>query len=103
MLFSDHKFSKRAFVESLLNDVEQNLQSGQLHHWAASSDAEIMTSLFAVVIFIPVKESQIPCEGLLNPFEGLLNPFERLFNPFEGLFGPFEKLWSPFKGLFGPF
>ena len=65
MLFSDHKFSKRAFVESLLNDVEQNLQSGQLHHWAASSDAEIMTSLFAVIIFIPVKESQIPCEGLL--------------------------------------
>ena len=33
MLFSDHKFSKRALVELLLNDVEQNLQSG---HWAAS-------------------------------------------------------------------
>ena len=35
MPLSDHKFSKRAFVELLLNDVEQNLQSGQLHQWAA--------------------------------------------------------------------
>lgn len=43
-----HKYSSLLF-EILLNNFEQNLQSGQLYHWATTNGAEITTSLFAVI------------------------------------------------------
>ena len=62
-------------VEILLNNVEQNLQSGQLHHWATSDGAEITTSLFAVI-----QSSR----GIWNPFRGIIiQPFRELIQPFR--------------------
>ena len=43
-LSNDHMSSERIFVEILLNKLEQNLQLGQLHHWATSNGAEITVS-----------------------------------------------------------
>ena len=60
-------------VEILLNNVEQNLQSGQLHHWATSAGtAEITTSLFAVI--------HSSC-GISNPFRGIIQPFGEIVQP----------------------
>ena len=43
-----HKYSSLLF-EILLNNFEQNLQSGQLYHWATANGTDITTSLFAVI------------------------------------------------------
>ena len=66
-------------VEILLNNAEQNLQSGQLHHWATSV---IHSSL-----------------GILNPFRQIMQPFQEIMQPFQGIIQPFQGTCIPFKGL----
>lgn len=70
-----HKYPSLLFeiLLILLNNLEQNLQSGQLYQWATSNGAEITTSLFAVI-----HSSHGTFEGLFRPFEGVRARFEAL-------------------------
>ena len=63
-------------VEITINNVDQNLQSGQLHHWATSHGKEITTSLFAVI----------------NSSRGISNPYSRGYQPFRGIIQPFLEI-----------
>ena len=73
--------------EIFLNNVEQNLQSGQLHHWATSDGAEITASLFAVI----------------HSSRGISNPFQRIIQSFWGILQPFREIIRPFRGSTYPF
>ena len=82
-LSNDHMSSERIFVEILLNKLEQNLQLGQLHHWATSNGSEMTTSLFAVI-----HSSQ----GISNTFHGIIQPFQGINLCFRGTTHLFRRI-----------
>ena len=73
--------------EILLNNVQQNLQSGQLHPLPTSHGAEITTLLFAVV-----NSSQ----GISNLYQGIIQLFRGIVQPFRGIIQPFQGIIQPF-------
>ena len=77
--------------EIFLNNAEQNLNSGQLHHLPTSNGAEITSLLFAVIHL---------SQGILNPFRGIyIQPFRGIFQPFRGIIQPFRGIFQPFRGI----
>ena len=62
-------------VEIMLNNVKQNLQSGQLHHWATSNGAEITSSLFV----------------LIHSSQGISNPIRRNIQRFRAITQLFQS------------
>ena len=73
--------------EIVLNNVQQNLQSGQLHPLPTLHGAEITTLLFAVV-----NSSQ----GISNLYQGIIQLFRGIVQPFRGIIQPFQGIIQPF-------
>ena len=65
--------------EIFLNNAEQNLNSGQLHHLPTSNGAEITSLLFAVIHL---------SQGILNPFRGIY------IQPFRGIYSALSRDYS---------
>ena len=87
--------------EILLRNVQQNLQSGQLHPLPTSDGAEITTLLFA-----GIHSSQGISNlyrGIIQPFRGIVQPFQGIIQPFRGIIQPFRGIIQPFRGITQPF
>ena len=100
--------------EILLRNVQQNLQSGQLHPLPTSDGAEITTLLFAGIhssqgisnlyrgIIQPFRGIVQPFRGIVQPFRGIIQPFLGIIQPFRGIIQPFRGITQPFRGITHP-
>ena len=94
--------------EILLRNVQQNLQSGQLHPLPTSDGAEITTLLFAGIhssqgISNLYRGIIQPFGGIVQPFRGIIQPFLGIIQPFRGIIQPFRGIIQPFRGITQPF
>ena len=86
--------------EILLRNVQQHLQSGQLHPLPTSNGAEITT-----LLFVGLHSSQVISNlyrGIIQPFRGIVQPFPGIVQPFPGIIQPFQGIIQPFRGSTHP-